>query len=129
MNIEALHAYCVSALVTTGMSESNSRTVADKLVLTDSWGTFTHGNKLLGDYIKRLDAGGTEPLGQAQVVNEGPAWAIVDGGNAKGQIGCDLAMRKAIELAAKPAYPTSACATPATSGRLVSILRWRQKRI
>lgn len=101
VNIEALHAYGMSALVTTGMSESNSRTVADKLVLTDSWGTFTHGNKLLGDYIKRLDAGGTEPLGQAQVVNEGPAWAIVDGGNAKGQIGCDLAMRKAIELASE----------------------------
>ena len=46
--IEALPAYGVSALVTTGMSESNARTVADKLVLTDSWGTFTDVYYLIG---------------------------------------------------------------------------------
>ena len=97
--VEALHTYGVKALKTTGMSEVDARIVADKLVLADSWGTFTHGNKLLGGYIKRLEAGGTSSLGQAQVVNEGPSWAIVDGGNAMGQIGCDFAMRKAIELA------------------------------
>ena len=97
--VEALHAYGVEALVTTGMTDSDACIVADKLVLADSWGTFTHGNKLLGGYIKRLEAGGTDPLGQAQVASEGPAWAIVDGGNAMGQIGCDFAMRKAIELA------------------------------
>ena len=97
--VEALHAYGVEALVTTGMTDSDACIVADKLVLADSWGTFTHGNKLLGGYLKRLEAGGTDPLGQAQVASEGPAWTIVDGGNAMGQIGCDFAMRKAIELA------------------------------
>ena len=71
--VEALHAYGVEALVTTGMTDSDACIVADKLVLADSWGTFTHGNKLLGGYLKRLEAGGTDPLGQAQVASEGPA--------------------------------------------------------
>ena len=59
--VEALHAYGVEALVTTGMTDSDACIVADKLVLADSWGTFTHGNKLLGGYLKRLEAGGTDP--------------------------------------------------------------------
>jgi len=94
-----LHSYGVTALKSIGMSEQNANIVADKLVLTDSWGTFTHGNKLLNDYLARLEAGGTNPIGQPKVINEGTAWAIVDGDNAKGQIGCNYAMNKAIELA------------------------------
>ncbi len=99
VSVKELHAYGVSVLTSIGMNKQDALTIADKLVLTDSWGTFTHGNKLLGDYVTRLQAGGTNPLGRPRIVSEGPAWAIVDGDNAAGQVGCDFAMRKAIELA------------------------------
>ena len=84
----------MAALISIGMNKGDAQTIADKLVLTDSWGTFTHGNKLLGDYIARLEAGGTNPLGKPKIASEGPAWAIVDGDNAAGQIGCNFAMRQ-----------------------------------
>ena len=99
VSINDLHSYAMAALTSIGMNKGDAQTIADKLVLTDSWGTFTHGNKLLGDYIARLEAGGTNPLGKPKIASEGPAWAIVDGDNAAGQIGCDFAMNKAIQLA------------------------------
>ena len=99
VSINDLHSYAMAALTSIGMNKGDAQTIADKLVLTDSWGTFTHGNKLLGDYIARIEAGGTNPLGKPKIASEGPAWAIVDGDNAAGQIGCDFAMKKAIQLA------------------------------
>lgn len=99
VSIKDLHSYSMAALASIGMNKRDAQTIADKLTLTDSWGTFTHGNKLLGDYITRIQAGGTNPLGKPRIASEGPAWAIVDGDNAAGQIGCDFAMRKAIDLA------------------------------
>ena len=99
VSINDLHSYAMAALTSIGMNNGDAQTIADKLVLTDSWGTFTHGNKLLCDYIARIEAGGTNPLGKPKIASEGPAWAIVDGDNAAGQIGCDFAMNKAIQLA------------------------------
>ena len=86
VSINDLHSYAMAALTSIGMNKGDAQTIADKLVLTDSWGTFTHGNKLLGDYIARLEAGGTNPLGKPKIASEGQAWAIVDGDNAAGQI-------------------------------------------
>ena len=102
--VEALHAYGVESLVTTGMTDSDACIVADKLVLADSWGTFTHGNKLLGGYLKRLEAGGTDPLGQAQVASEGPAWTIVDGGNAMGKLAATSRCEKRSSWPIQPAW-------------------------
>ena len=99
VSIKDLHSYSMAALASIGMNKRDAQTIADKLTLTDSWGIFTHGNKLLGDYITRIQAGGTNPIGKPRIASEGPAWAIVDGDNAAGQIGCDFAMRKAIDLA------------------------------
>ena len=123
--VEALHAYGVEALVTTGMTDSDACIVADKLVLADSWGTFTHGNKLLGGYLKRLEAGGTDPLGQAQVASEGPAWTIVDGG---GKLAATSRCEKRSSWPIQPAWHTSACATPITSAQPACTPRWQPRR-
>ena len=62
-----------------GLSQADAATATDTVLAADSWGIHTHGLKNLGGYVKRLNAGGINPLGQARVTAEGPAWARVDG--------------------------------------------------
>ena len=52
-----------------GLSEMDAATATDTLLAADSWGIHTHGLKNLGGYVKRLNGGGINPLGQARVVH------------------------------------------------------------
>ena len=83
-----------------GLNQANATIATDALVAADSWGIHTHGLKNLGGYVKRLNAGGINPLGQARITAEGPAWVRVDGDASLGMIGSTFAMRQAIRKAA-----------------------------
>lgn len=99
VSVEDLHSFCVEALRRAGAKPSHAETVADVLVMTDTWGTFTHGTKLLRDYVKRVKAGGLRSDTDPSVVASGPAWAIVDGGSCLGHVTSVFAMREAIQRA------------------------------
>jgi LDH2 family malate/lactate/ureidoglycolate dehydrogenase len=73
--------------------------VADVLVMTDTWGTFSHGTGALRNYLTALRAGGMNPSGKSEVVAEGDSWALVDGHSGMGMLGCCMAMNMAIEKA------------------------------
>ncbi len=81
------------------MSPVDARTVATGLVTTDTWGTFSHGTSLLAHYVTSLRAGGIDARAQPEVVEDGPASAILDGHAAMGMVsGCramDMAIAKA----------------------------------
>lgn len=99
--IDKLRAFCQSAMEQAGADSEYAGTVADALSTTDSWGTFTHGSKLLFDYLRRVRAGGMSLTNKPVVARSGPAWAIVDGQNVMGQVASTFAMQVAIELARK----------------------------
>ena len=82
-----------------GLSPAGAGALAEPLVLADMMGVHTHGTKLLAGYLRKLLAGGYRPQGVPKIVREGPAWAVVDGDAALGQIGCTMAMRLAIAKA------------------------------
>jgi len=94
-----LESFCSAALVRAGAREDHARLVAEVLVTTDTWGTFTHGTKLLRDYVKRVRAGGLRSDVDPEVVASGPAWALVDGNSCLGHVTSVFAMRQAIERA------------------------------
>jgi ureidoglycolate dehydrogenase (NAD+) len=96
--VEALDTFCRAALARTGVGESQARTTAEVLVTTDTWGVFTHGTKLLPGYIRRLRGGGIRTV-EPGIIAEGPAWALVDGGSALGQVTGVFAMRAAMAKA------------------------------
>ena len=96
---ESLKQFCVSALSAAGLGPKDQDSVATALVLADSMGVFTHGTKLLVGYLNRLRGGGYLPNANPSVIREGPAWAIIDGANALGQVGGSFAMNIAIEKA------------------------------
>ena len=99
VTVEDLQAFCVEALCRAGAKETHARIVAEVLVTTDTWGTFTHGTKLLCDYVKRVKAGGLRSDTEPAVVAGGPAWAIVDGGSCLGHVTSVFAMQQAIQRA------------------------------
>ena len=99
MTPAALHDFCADALRRAGASDEHARTTADALVMTDTWGTFTHGSKLLPGYIRRIRAGGIRTGAEPRIAAQGPAWAIVDAESVLGQVSSVFAMKVAIEKA------------------------------
>jgi ureidoglycolate dehydrogenase (NAD+) len=98
--VQDLHAFCIEALTKIGVGETDARTTAEVLVTTDTWGTFTHGTKALRAYIRRLRGGGLRKNGTPRVVDEGPAWAVIDGDSSLGMVSSVFAMNTAIAKAA-----------------------------
>jgi LDH2 family malate/lactate/ureidoglycolate dehydrogenase len=99
VRLDVLEAFCRTALARAGACETHAAIAAEALATTDSWGVFTHGSKLLPGYVRRLRSGGISGTVEPRVVAEGPAWAIVDGGSALGQVVGVRAMEEAIARA------------------------------
>lgn len=97
--IERLTQFCVDSCLACGMSETDARTTATALVLTDSMGVFTHGTKLFVGYLKKLKGGGYRANGQPRIEREGPGWAVIDGDSVLGQVGGEFSMRLAMQKA------------------------------
>jgi ureidoglycolate dehydrogenase (NAD+) len=94
-----LTAFVRAAGMRAGLAPEAADRLAEPLVLADMMGVHTHGTKLLVGYLRKLLAGGYRPDAAPRVVREGPAWAVVDGDAALGQIGCTMAMKLAIAKA------------------------------
>ena len=94
--VAELDAFCREALVRAGANAEHAAIAADALTTTDTWGVFTHGSKLLPGYARRLRAGGISGDAEPRITAEGPAWAILDGGSALGQVVGVCAMDEAI---------------------------------
>ena len=99
VSVASLTAFCMDALARTGMSREDAEITAGALVTTDAMGVFTHGTKLLSGYLKKLLGGGYRATAVPRIEREGPAWAIIDGESALGQLGSCFAMRTAISKA------------------------------
>jgi LDH2 family malate/lactate/ureidoglycolate dehydrogenase len=83
------------------MSAEDSRTVADQLVSDDLRGVLSHGLIRVPNYVQRLRTGAIDPAGHPVVVRRKGATALVDGGNAMGQVAAAFAMGVAVEVAAR----------------------------
>lgn len=99
VRVADLEEFCRTALIRAGACEAHATIAADTLAMTDSWGVFTHGSKLLPGYVRRLRAGGIKGDAEPRIVADGPAWAIFDGGSALGQVVGVRAMDEAITRA------------------------------
>jgi ureidoglycolate dehydrogenase (NAD+) len=99
ISVEKLQRFCVEALEKAGLCSDDAAIVAEVLVMTDTWGTFSHGTGALRNYLNSLRAGGMNPRSKPEVVAEGDTWVLIDGHSGMGMLGCCLAMNAAIEKA------------------------------
>ena len=73
-----LEAFCVAALCKAGLSADDAALTAKVFVITDTWGTFTHGSRQIRGLLKNARRGRLKLEAREKIVTEGPAWAIVD---------------------------------------------------
>lgn len=99
VSVSDLKKFVGDALSACGVFESNAAVVANCLVTTDTMGVFTHGTKLLAGYLKKLKGGGYRPEAVPMIEREGPSWAVIDGADGLGQVGCHFATEVAIRKA------------------------------
>ena len=96
---EKLTGYCVQVLTKSGLKPQDARIIADVLVMTDTWGTFSHGTGALLNYVNTIKAGGIDPSAAPTIVEQDNSWALVDGHSSMGMLSSSLAMNLAIEKA------------------------------
>ncbi len=101
IGVQELTAFCEKALIATGSSEVDAKTIAEVLVTTDTFGVNSHGTKNLYEYIMKEKAGGLDVNAVPEIVNEGPSWALVDGHDAMGMVSSAMGMKLAVEKAKK----------------------------
>jgi LDH2 family malate/lactate/ureidoglycolate dehydrogenase len=101
MNVtyDALNQFAAEAFVRVGLSAEDAATGAEVLAMTDAWGIYTHGTKLLRGYLRRLKAGGLRAKERPVLAGEGLAWALVDGNSSLGMVTSVFAMQTAIRKA------------------------------
>ena len=90
--VETIFARC-------GMRPAQTALLADTLVVADLRGCHSHGVLRVPEYVAKLTVHGVDPLAEPAIVREEGAALVIDGHNAMGQIGCEFAMRQAIERA------------------------------
>lgn len=88
-----------AVLEATGVGGTSARTVAGALVDGDRRGIPSHGLMLLPMYVDRLRAGSVSTRDRAEVVVDLGAVAVLDAGNALGQLTGDQAMALAVDKA------------------------------
>jgi ureidoglycolate dehydrogenase (NAD+) len=96
---EKLKKFCVDALTKAGLKPQDALIVAEVLVMTDTWGTFSHGTGALANYVNTMKSGGINPSALPEVIAGGTGWALVDGHSSMGMLGSTMAMNLAIEKA------------------------------
>ena len=82
-----------------GLDADDARIAAQILVQSDMRGVLSHGTVMLPLYVAHFQGGGADPRAKPEVVQDGPAWAILD---AKGGLG-HLAAYKAVHIAMEKA--------------------------
>lgn len=97
--IEELEAFCVEAMRYYGIREADAQLTAHILVMTDTWGVHTHGTRQLRPLLRNFPIGRLDANATAEVVNEGAAWALVDGHHSLPFVTAQRAMDIAIEKA------------------------------
>jgi ureidoglycolate dehydrogenase (NAD+) len=99
VRVDALEIFCVRAMKKAGLSAEDAQITAAVLVTTDTWGVHTHGTKQLRQLLKNFHDGKMDLQASAELLSEGPSWAIFDGHRSMPMVTSTVAMRKAMEKA------------------------------
>lgn len=95
----ALLDFATAIYAAAGMPEPDARLVADTLVQADLWGHQSHGVLRLPWYLARLKAGVCAAVAAPKLLVDAGGVAVIDGGDAMGQVLTDFAIKDAIRRA------------------------------
>lgn len=81
-----LESYVAAIFADSGCEPVEAAAIARRLVAANLAGHDSHGVVRVPDYTERLRAGNVTPNARVQIVSEGPAFAVLDGGSGFGQV-------------------------------------------
>jgi len=88
---------CIKA----GIPTDHAQLIADLQVETDLRGVHSHGTRALPRYLRSIFNGDLIADPEIKIVEEGPSYTVIDGGNGIGHPSCVYGMSNAIEKAKK----------------------------
>ncbi|MBO4856171.1 MAG: Ldh family oxidoreductase [Bacilli bacterium] len=86
-------------LISVGIKKTDAEIIADCLALSDSFGVFSHGSKLIPSYISMIKSGKFNLNPQYSIEVETPSFAKIDGDNSIGVLSANHCLKYAIEKA------------------------------
>lgn len=98
VDVAKYEAFCTAVCEKAGYSREAT---AHYLVRTDMMGIFSHGTLNLLPYMKKTELGAIVKEAKLVIEKEGPAWAVIDGGNGMGLYNARKAMELGMEKAKK----------------------------
>ncbi|MBC7622013.1 MAG: Ldh family oxidoreductase [Aeromicrobium sp.] len=114
----ALEDLTAKILVAAGASENEAAVVARYLVMSDLVGHASHGVLRVRQYVEQIQKGEIVCRIEPVVVNDGPGFAVLEGGLGFGQIGAEHATRLACAKAKTQGIALVALRNSAHVGRL-----------
>jgi LDH2 family malate/lactate/ureidoglycolate dehydrogenase len=99
VQVNALRDFATAVYASIGMPEADSWLAADTLVQADLWGHQSHGVMRLSWYVARVKSGVCSAVARPEFVSDFGALAVIDGGDAMGQVLTALSMKEAIRRA------------------------------
>jgi LDH2 family malate/lactate/ureidoglycolate dehydrogenase len=96
---DELTALCQAILEAATLPGADAALAATAIVEADLRGTPSHGVRLLPGYVDRIRKGGINPHAHIRTIQEGLAFAMLDGDNGMGHVVAALAMDLAIAKA------------------------------
>jgi ureidoglycolate dehydrogenase (NAD+) len=94
--VQVVRAFCVKLLVAHRVPKDQAECIVDCLLQADIWGISSHGILRLPVYVRRVDRGALQREAIRQIAQDSKTTAILEGGNAFGQILATWAMELAI---------------------------------
>src|SRR4051812_46787414 len=98
---EKLTEFCIKVLTSAGWRAADARIIAEVLVLTDTWGTFSHGTNALANYVNTMRLGGISATSEPEIIEDRGSFALIDGHSCMGMLSSTMAMNLAIDKARK----------------------------
>jgi LDH2 family malate/lactate/ureidoglycolate dehydrogenase len=97
--VDKLTAFTIDVLMKMGVPRADAEIASDVLLASDLYGVLSHGIAHLRWYHQRIKTGLQQAVTRWTIVTEGPATAVIDGGNGMGMVVGYHAMKIAIEKA------------------------------
>ena len=99
LQANSLRDFATAVYASMGMPEADAWLAADTLVQADLWGHQSHGVMRLSWYVARVKSGVCSAVARPEFVSDFGALAVIDGGDAMGQVLTALSMKEAIRRA------------------------------
>ena len=96
---ERIKDFAIRAFMSVGVPELDAEVTTNSMLQAALRGEGDHGMLLVATWVKKIQAGGTNPMTPISIVKNGPSTALIDANSGIGAVAATKAMELAMEKA------------------------------